>query len=151
MREPWRLPTFPLTTRKRLTQGPGSFPGMCRLARILTLMALLQICGGHWGVLQTVAWTKMVAGYLQEQSSLPEALEKTLNGRNPCSMCKAVSEGRSEEKRQDSAKTVLKFEAILQTAACLPLPAEEAFHYSAREDQAPRLNYPPVAPPPLRA
>jgi hypothetical protein len=124
---------------------------MFRLARILTLIALLQICGGHWGVLQTVAWTKMVAGYLQEQSSLPEALEKTFNGRNPCSLCKAVSEGRSEEKQQDSPKTVLKFEAILQAANCLPLPAEGVFRYSSKEHRAPRLNYPPVAPPPLRA
>jgi hypothetical protein len=93
----------------------------------------------------------MVATYLQEQSSLPEALEKTFNGRNPCALCKAVSEGRSQEKQQDPAQTVLKFEAILQTAACLPLPAEETFDYSTQEDQAPRLNYPPVAPPPLRA
>jgi hypothetical protein len=124
---------------------------MFRVARILTLLALLQICGGHWGVIQTVAWTKMVAGYLKEQSSLPEALEKTFNGRNPCSLCKAVNEGRSEEKQQDSAKTVLKFEAILQTATCLPRPATQTFHYFSTEDQAPRLNYPPVAPPPLRA
>lgn len=124
---------------------------MFRLARILALIALLQICGGHWGVLQTVAWTKMVATYLQEQSSLPEALEKTFNGRNPCSLCKAVNEGRSQEKQQDPAQTVLKFEAVLQTAVGLPLPAEETFHYSTQEVQAPRLNYPPVAPPPLRA
>ena len=62
------------------------------------LLAVLLAIGGHWLVLQSVAWTRMVIAYSRD-ASLAEAVGKTFDGKHPCSMCLKIQEGRRQEKR----------------------------------------------------
>ena len=50
------------------------------------LVAVLAMCGGHWLVLQSVAWGRMIADFSQEDS-IGTAIAKTFSGKHPCSMC----------------------------------------------------------------
>ncbi|NDE85322.1 MAG: hypothetical protein EB056_04760 [Verrucomicrobia bacterium] len=59
-----------------------------------TLLAIFLMMGGHWVVLQTVAWTKMVMDY-SKQSSVQQALSETFDGEHPCELCKQISRART--------------------------------------------------------
>lgn len=96
--------------------------------RLLVLIAAVQILGGHWAVLQTFAWTKMLIENVQT-ASLPEAVTKTFDGKRPCSLCSLVAKGQAQEKRQDQAQVVEKLDAILARAVALPPPAETPARY----------------------
>ncbi len=53
---------------------------------------LALLVGGHWGMLQVVAWTGMVITYSRD-ASLGEAVRKTFDGDHPCALCNEVSAG----------------------------------------------------------
>jgi hypothetical protein len=61
---------------------------------------LVFTLGLHWAVLQTVAWTGMLFTYSRD-ASFKEALTKTFDGQHPCPLCKAIKQGRAEEKKQE--------------------------------------------------
>ncbi|RYD81696.1 MAG: hypothetical protein EOP84_10570 [Verrucomicrobiaceae bacterium] len=124
--------------------GPVSRP----FAKLLAVIAAVQLLGGHWLALQSVAWVGMVISYAQEEESLVGALEKTFSGENPCDLCHAVKEGQSEEKKQEITKTLVKVEAILADTMQVPLPSEAqwVFHLSARAGSV-RSSAPPTPPP----
>ncbi|MGB8166635.1 MAG: hypothetical protein WCF18_04035 [Chthoniobacteraceae bacterium] len=116
------------------------------VSRFLVLIAAVQILGGHWAVLQTVAWTSMLIDNAKT-ASLTEAFAKTFDGTSPCSLCKAVTAGRSSEEKQDSTQLV-KFEAVLAPAVQLP-PREAAVHHFFATAQFERvLAVAPPTPPP---
>jgi hypothetical protein len=75
-------------------------PVLVRLGHVLLIVAFLAATGGHWAVLQTVAWTNMLADNLQT-ASLSEALARTFNGKHPCNMCHEISAGKKSEKKSD--------------------------------------------------
>src|SRR5450755_1043075 len=75
---------------------------------VATLCAAICL---HWIVLQSVAWTSMVVKYSQ-RSSLYQAVEKTLDGNHPCSLCHAVQKGKSSEKKSDLRPFSSKFDLI---------------------------------------
>ena len=78
---------------------------MLRLfTRILAVVAALQISGGHWTVLQSVAWVGMVVSYTQADDSLATAVEKTFDGQHPCNLCEVVKDGREADREQDLQK-----------------------------------------------
>ncbi len=66
------------------------------------VIAVLFASGGHWVVLQTVAFGSMVVRYSQD-GSLGEALAKTFDGKHPCPLCHAVQRGRQQEEKQRPA------------------------------------------------
>lgn len=55
--------------------------------------------GGHWAVLQSIAWARMISQYAQ-QESLGGALAKTFDGNHPCPMCRAIQQGQQQERQQ---------------------------------------------------
>lgn len=112
---------------------------------------MLQICGGHWGMLQGVAWAGMFVTYASQEASLPEAIEKTFSGDNPCKLCTAVQEGRGQEQKNETAKTLVKFEAVLPAARLVEIPEGESCRYRVMNDTAERIAFPPHSPPPLAA
>jgi len=71
-----------------------------RLGHVLLIVALLVATGGHWALLQTVAWSNMLADNLQT-ASLSEALSKTFDGKHPCNMCHEISAAKKSEKKSD--------------------------------------------------
>lgn len=66
---------------------------------ILVLGALLHLTGGHWGVLQCVAWTKMLVEY-STKDGLLEGARKTFDGEHPCCMCKSIAAAKQQEKKE---------------------------------------------------
>ena len=71
-----------------------------KLGHVLLIVALLAAVGGHWVVLQSVAWTNMLAENLRTDS-VTGAFEKTFDGHNPCRLCKAITAGKKSEKKSD--------------------------------------------------
>jgi len=76
-------------------------------ARCLALVAVLMICGGHWTAMQAIAWARMLVDYTQ-RSGVVMAVSETFDGAHPCSMCRAVEKGSSEQKQPDVQASVLK-------------------------------------------
>jgi hypothetical protein len=67
--------------------------------RLVTVLLLVLTLGLHWALLQTVAWTGMLVSY-SRGASFQEAVAKTFDGQHPCCLCKAIQNGRAEEKQQ---------------------------------------------------
>jgi hypothetical protein len=73
---------------------------LVRLGRVFVVFALVATLGVHWVLLQTVAWTTMLASNLQS-GSLHDAMTKTFDGEHPCCLCKAIAAAKkSEQKNQ---------------------------------------------------
>jgi hypothetical protein len=62
-------------------------------------LALLQILGGHWALLQTSAWLGMIVQYSQ-RAGLKAGLAQTFDGEHPCSVCKAIEDGKKQEQKK---------------------------------------------------
>jgi hypothetical protein len=73
-----------------------TMPVMSRSTRILTWLMITLLVGGHWGVLQVVAWSGMLIQYSRD-ASFSEAWEKTFDGEHPCALCKAVDRGLADD------------------------------------------------------
>jgi len=72
------------------------------------------LAGGHWAVLQTVAWAGMLANYSQTDG-LVGAVEKTFSGDHPCKLCVKVETGKKqEEQKLPLQKTEKKAEALVE-------------------------------------
>ncbi|MEX2580335.1 MAG: hypothetical protein WD342_14850 [Verrucomicrobiales bacterium] len=93
-----------------------------RLAGTIALVAAVHLLGGHWVVLQTVAWSGMFAAYTQD-FSLGAAIGKTFDGGDPCSLCDAVKTGRDQERDAPFAESNTKLDAVLTKAVALASPA----------------------------
>lgn len=68
-----------------------------RLGFVLMVVALLQICGGHWLALQSLAWTEMLVKYSHE-AQLAEAVARTFDGQHPCALCVSIEQGKRSER-----------------------------------------------------
>ena len=73
---------------------------VARFSKFLLVVALVTTTGLHWAMLQSVAWTTMLADNLRTQS-LAEAVTHTFDGRHPCCLCNAIAAGRKSEKKKE--------------------------------------------------
>jgi hypothetical protein len=71
-----------------------------RLGKIFLITALVTMLGAHWALLQTVAWTTMIADNLCTHS-VKEAVTETFDGRHPCPLCRAIAAGKQSEKKTE--------------------------------------------------
>ncbi len=124
-----------------------------QLGLLLAALALFAIAGGHWAVLQSVAWGQMLADYSRD-ASFSTAVQKTFSGKYPCGMCKTIAEARQKEDRKPAA---LKAEVKTDLAAPAPVvalrhPAPDRFRYPAPAPAAfPLRSDAPPQPVPIRA
>ena len=91
----------------------------------LVCLAMFSVAGGHWAVLQTVAWGQMLVTYSKEAGSFVLGAKKTFSGDYPCSMCRKVAEGKKKEKQElpQTIKTDKKAEvALVDFGAPIELP-----------------------------
>ncbi|HUJ11483.1 MAG TPA: hypothetical protein VL171_15830 [Verrucomicrobiae bacterium] len=72
---------------------------LCTVRCGLVVAVCLSI-GGHWALLQSVAWTSMFVRFSSD-GSFSEALSKTFDGQHPCCLCKLIQKGRGLEKKQE--------------------------------------------------
>jgi hypothetical protein len=100
---------------------------LLRQFRILVvLLGCLHLCGGHWGVLQVCAWSKMLVDYTA-QDGLLTGTRKTFDGEHPCAMCRKIA----EEKKRDTKDNQVQLQTGLTLKECpvsqpplLPAPRE---------------------------
>lgn len=115
--------------------------------RLLLVVTILDVTGGHWLALQGVAWTRMIVDYSQ-RATLTEAVKQAFDGEHPCDMCKGIQKARETQKKQDAQQVVLKRDFLLEPMEALPPaprpswdpPAPQLFP-SSRQDR-------PSVPPP---
>ena len=80
-----------------------------RFGKFVVVVALVTTTGLHWAVLQSVAWTTMLADNLRTQS-LAEAVAHTFDGKHPCCLCKAIATGRKSEHKKEFTAPMPKLE-----------------------------------------
>ena len=116
----------------------------------LACLAMFSVAGGHWAVLQAVAWGQMLRDY-SRGATVAEAIEKTFDGEHPCSMCVKVKNGRErEEKSPASVKSDKKSEKFLSAKlAEAPAPSVCEFVYRVLPDFYPTRAEAPPGPVPL--
>ncbi len=72
-----------------------------RFAAFLCAMAVFQLMGGHWAVLQATAWVSMVVKY-SEAEGVEAGISKTFDGKHPCDLCLSIAKTKQTEKKQSS-------------------------------------------------
>ena len=80
-------------------------------ARCGLVLTLVLTLGLHWALLQTVAWSNMLAHNLQ-RGSIAEAWTKTFDGKHPCELCKQIAAGKKAEKRAQFPTLAKKLEFV---------------------------------------
>ena len=103
-----------------------------RFGRYLLIGALIISMGGHWVLLQTIAWGNMLVDF-SSKSSLSEAVEKTFDGDHPCALCKVVKTSKSDEEKKPLLKSEMKMEVILPAPVKVPFPRGTAVVFRVTE------------------
>jgi hypothetical protein len=75
-----------------------------RFARSIIAVLLIFSIGGHWALLQSVAWVSMVIDYSKD-APISIAVEKTFDGKHPCNICTLVQRGKQTEEKREAIKT----------------------------------------------
>lgn len=81
----------------RLSLRPSNFIKALGLPFIC--LAMFVVAGGHWAVLQSVAWGQMLWSYSQQEGSVVAGAQKTFSGDAPCSMCETIAQAKAQEKK----------------------------------------------------
>jgi hypothetical protein len=122
-------------------------PVLKKIGHVLLIIAVLAATGTHWLVLQSVAWTTMFAGNLQS-NSLAQAMERTFDGKHPCSLCKQISKGKQEEKKSEFQSDSKRLDfSYAPSAFSFDAPSQFTL-LPARDDSADTLAHSPPVPPP---
>jgi hypothetical protein len=80
-----------------------------RIGKIFLVLTLAAMLGAHWALLQTVAWTTMIADNLHS-NSFQDAVTMTFDGQHPCPICKAIAAGKKSENKSETISPTLKLE-----------------------------------------
>jgi hypothetical protein len=106
---------------------------MLRIAGLsLVCAASFSLAGGHWMVMQTVAWAQMLRDY-SKSAPMAQAIQRTFSGAAPCSMCRMIVKGQQKEGR---APATLKLD---KKAEVFPLSARDQL----RKPECKDFCYPP--------
>ena len=82
---------------------------LVRIGKFFLVLALVAMLGAHWALLQTVAWTTMLADNLHV-NSFHDAMTKTFDGQHPCPICQAIAAAKKSEKKSESVAPTFKLE-----------------------------------------
>jgi hypothetical protein len=118
-----------------------------RAGRILSVVALAYLAGGHWGILQSIAWVGMVSQYSQH-GDIGTALVKTFDGKHPCSLCLAIAKKRQTEDRPVAQGAISKLLAVLLEPAWMTSQCGRTLVYFETEHRLQSLRIAPPNPPP---
>jgi hypothetical protein len=121
-----------------------------RIGNLFLIVALLAATGGHWVLLQSVAWTTMLTDHLQCES-FTESVTQTFDGRHPCKLCLAIAAAKKSEKKAEFPPSLKKIEFPPLTAGvALYAPASFQLLTAADTFAAPAPVEPPTPPPRIR-
>ena len=111
------------------------------------IAALIMVVGGHWAVLQTVAWTTMLASNLRTDS-LETAVTKTFDGQHPCKLCKVISAAKKAEKKSEAPAIGKKLEFVSARSALVFSPPQDFWLQAELAPSSTTLTHAPPLPPP---
>ena len=72
---------------------------MRRLTHVIVLAAFVFSLGGHWYILQGLAWANMIREYSQVVP-FTQAVGMTFSGQYPCAICKAIADHKSADQQK---------------------------------------------------
>jgi hypothetical protein len=120
-----------------------------RLSRIALVLSLVCVVGGHWAVLQSLAWLGMTVTF-SRTDRLDVAIEKTFGGQHPCNLCHFVAEGKKSERTKQIVKAETRLDLISSPCFILPTPTEHSIELTGfLVTGCLRLEAPPSPPPRL--
>jgi hypothetical protein len=120
-----------------------------RLQKWFVVLALVVSIGGHWAILQSVAWVGMAVSY-SKSSNICQALEKTFDGKHLCKLCKLVRAGKKAESSGD-LKIDLKKIDLFADAQTFFVFESPPFSPQIGFGCPPRRTIAPLLPPPVVA
>ena len=121
-----------------------------RPVRWIAVVSLTFALGGHWAILQSVAWMSMVASYSQT-APLKAALVKTFDGKHPCSICKFVDTGKKSEQKRETQKLLTKLDFFLTPTRVTLYPPSPVPPQACPAGPAKSRSEAPPTPPPRPA
>ena len=118
-----------------------------KASRLIVILALLASIGGHWALLQSLAWTRMIIERTQTES-FAAAVQTSLDGEHPCDLCKRITEGKQHEQKPEQSQAKMKVDLLceLRIIAIAP-PSVTMIFQSGPTDGTSRAERPPVPPP----
>jgi len=103
------------------------------LGTLSIAIALFSLSGGHWALLQGIAWSRMIQTYAT-QGSFQSAVQKTFDGRHRCSLCKKIEQAKQQEKKKSFVnETFKKKEGILERSFLLLTLVPSDFYFFQME------------------
>ncbi|HVM62910.1 MAG TPA: hypothetical protein VMV72_18760 [Verrucomicrobiae bacterium] len=120
---------------------------MDRVRNLLLILVLLSATGAHWGALQSLAWTRMLAENLRTVS-FAEAVARTFDGRHPCSLCKVIANASKSQKKADLLQPLTKLEFPLTTPVILLVAPARSHLVLTADHFVESLSQEPPTPPP---
>ena len=123
---------------------------------LMMALSLFLVAGGHWALLQGVAWVTMVHDF-SRGDSLTQAVEKTFDGKHPCAMCKKIAKAKNSEASGEKAPVTVKMDKkaevfVKAPGSELPTPVSRPFAYGAAPFVSiPELCFAPPVPVPIAA
>jgi hypothetical protein len=118
-----------------------------KLGHVLLIAAMLPTIGAHWFVLQSIAWTTMLADNLRN-GSLSEAVDHTFDGQHPCPLCKQIAQGKNCEKKSDFQFSLKRFEFSHTAESFIFTPPTFCWSIGTVKLSACQLPHAPPTPPP---
>jgi hypothetical protein len=80
---------------------------------IAAILCCLHLGGGNYGVLQAMAWTRMIVDYSM-QDGLVEGAVKTFDGQHPCGMCKDIVTAKQKDSEKPKDERILVQDLVLK-------------------------------------
>ena len=121
-----------------------------RLSHWLLIAVLFLAIGGHWAMLQTVAWASMLVDY-SRNGALTEAVEKTFDGRHPCRICTEIQKGQGSEKKHEALQPLKKIELFDQLVADFVFLSASSVSLTISDSFSVVRSHAPLVPPPRAA
>jgi hypothetical protein len=84
-----------------------------RFAFFLCVIAVFQLMGGHWVILQATAWVGMLVKY-SEAEGVEVGISKTFDGKHPCDLCLSIAKKKQTEKKQSTQLDASKIYLVAQ-------------------------------------
>jgi hypothetical protein len=120
---------------------------MRRLTHAIVLAAFVFSLGGHWYILQGIAWVNMIREYSQVVP-FTEAVSMTFSGRYPCAICKAIAEHKTSDQHKAFTLDTNEKKFPLPTATTILRPSASKIFYPEFVDALQLRSEAPPTPPP---
>jgi hypothetical protein len=118
-----------------------------RVGKTLVVLSLVVMLGAHWALLQTFAWTTMLADNLCTHS-VKEAVMDTFDGKHPCPICMAIAAGKKSEQKKAFTVQTKKLEFPPMAENFVPIAPSQFKFLPLENFSANTFAQKPLLPPP---